>query len=68
MIGPHHSIICSFTGTGQGAAAWIAISNAMMQALPLDAVFVERGVSGSKPLGERPEGARLLAALKAVTQ
>ena len=29
------------------------------------AIFVERGVSGSKPLGERPEGARLLAALKA---
>ena len=29
------------------------------------AIFVERGVSGSKPLGQRPEGARLLAALKA---
>jgi DNA invertase Pin-like site-specific DNA recombinase len=29
------------------------------------AIFVELGVSGSKPLGERPEGARLLAALKA---
>ena len=29
------------------------------------AIFVERGVSGSKPLGERPDGARLLAALKA---
>ena len=24
MIGPHHSIICSLTGTGQGAAPWIA--------------------------------------------
>ena len=36
----------------------------MMQGLPLDTVFVERGVSGSKPLGERPEGARLLAALR----
>ena len=24
MIGPHHSIICCFTGTGQGAAAWMA--------------------------------------------
>jgi transposase len=29
------------------------------------AFFVERGVSGSKPIGERPEGARLLAKLKA---
>ncbi|HKD36265.1 MAG TPA: recombinase family protein [Pirellulales bacterium] len=27
-------------------------------------VFVERGVSGSVPLGDRPEGARLLAALQ----
>ena len=27
MIGPHHSIICSFTCTGQGAAAWMAISS-----------------------------------------
>ena len=27
MIGPHQSIICSFTGTGHGAAAWIAISS-----------------------------------------
>jgi DNA invertase Pin-like site-specific DNA recombinase len=27
-------------------------------------VFVERGVSGSNPLGERPEGAALLAVLK----
>jgi hypothetical protein len=31
----------------------------MMNGLPLDAIFVERGISGSKPLGERPEGARL---------
>jgi DNA invertase Pin-like site-specific DNA recombinase len=37
---------------------------AMMQGLKLDVMFVERGVSGSKPLGERPEGARLLAGLK----
>jgi DNA invertase Pin-like site-specific DNA recombinase len=28
-------------------------------------VFVERGVSGSIPLGDRPEGARLLAVLQA---
>ena len=38
---------------------------AMMNGLTLDSIFVERGVSGSKPLGERPEGARLLAGLKA---
>ncbi|TXN04963.1 recombinase family protein [Methylobacterium sp. WL103] len=36
---------------------------AMMNGLALDAMFIERGVSGSKPLGERPEGAKLLAAL-----
>jgi hypothetical protein len=24
MIGPHHSIICSLDGIGQGAAAWMA--------------------------------------------
>ena len=35
-----------------------------MQGLTLDTVFVERGVSGSKPLSDRPQGAALLAALK----
>jgi DNA invertase Pin-like site-specific DNA recombinase len=35
-----------------------------MQGLALDQVFVERGVSGSKPLAERPAGARLLALLQ----
>jgi putative DNA-invertase from lambdoid prophage Rac len=35
-----------------------------MQGLTLDKVFVERGVSGSKPLSDRPQGAALLAALK----
>jgi putative DNA-invertase from lambdoid prophage Rac len=35
-----------------------------MHGLALDKVFVERGVSGSKPLSERPHGAALLAALK----
>ena len=38
---------------------------AMMNGLTLDSIFVERGVSGSKPLGERSEGARLLAGLNA---
>ncbi len=37
---------------------------AMMQGLGLDRVFIERGVSGSKPLADRPEGAALLAALR----
>jgi DNA invertase Pin-like site-specific DNA recombinase len=37
---------------------------AMMQGLGVDRVFVERGVSGSRPLAERPEGAALLAALR----
>ncbi len=37
---------------------------ATMQGLTLDQVFVERGVSGSKPLGDRPEGATLLAVLQ----
>jgi DNA invertase Pin-like site-specific DNA recombinase len=35
-----------------------------MHGLTLDRVFVERGISPSIPLGERPEGAKLLAALK----
>jgi DNA invertase Pin-like site-specific DNA recombinase len=37
---------------------------ATMNGLSLDKVFVERGVSGSKPLAERPEGSRLLAVLQ----
>ncbi len=37
---------------------------ATMHGLKVAKVFVERGVSGSKPLRERPEGGALLAALK----
>ncbi|MFO1149086.1 MAG: recombinase family protein [Alsobacter sp.] len=37
---------------------------AMMHGLSVERTFSERGVSGSKPLAERPEGAALLAALK----
>jgi DNA invertase Pin-like site-specific DNA recombinase len=37
---------------------------AQMHGLTVEKVFVERGVSGSKPLGDRPQGAALLAALK----
>ena len=38
---------------------------AMMHGLVVDHIFVERGVSGSKPLTDRPEGAALVAALRA---
>ncbi len=37
---------------------------AMMHGIKLDRTFVERGVSGSVPLGDRPEGATLLAGLR----
>src|SRR3954465_1258352 len=37
----------------------------MTQGLTLDEVFVERGVSGSRPIGERPEGAKLLGKVMA---
>jgi putative DNA-invertase from lambdoid prophage Rac len=37
---------------------------ATMQGLTVDRVFVERGVSGSKPLGDRPEGTLLLHGLR----
>jgi DNA invertase Pin-like site-specific DNA recombinase len=37
---------------------------AQMHGLTVDRVFVERGVSGSKPLGDRSQGAALLAVLK----
>ncbi len=36
----------------------------MQQGWQLDKVFVERAVSGARPLDERKEGAALLAALK----
>jgi putative DNA-invertase from lambdoid prophage Rac len=37
---------------------------AMMNGLTIDKVYVERGVSGSKPVSERPEGKALLDALE----
>jgi putative DNA-invertase from lambdoid prophage Rac len=37
---------------------------ALMHGMKIDQTFVERGVSGSKPLSERPQGAALLAAIK----
>ena len=36
----------------------------MLGASAIDAMFVERGISGGVPLGERPQGARLLATVK----
>src|ERR1017187_4156368 len=38
---------------------------ALMLGLTVDRMFIERGVSGSVPLSERPEGTALLAVLKA---
>jgi putative DNA-invertase from lambdoid prophage Rac len=52
-------------GESLGTQQRVIDGYAMMNGLTLDSIFVERGVSGSKPLGERPEGARLLAGLKA---
>lgn len=40
-------------------SAWCALQN-----WPAPAMYVERGVSGSVPFAERPEGARLLAAIR----
>jgi len=37
---------------------------AMMNGLLISRIFVERGISGSKPLADRPEGAALLSVLK----
>jgi len=37
---------------------------ALMHGMKVDRVFVERGVSGSKPVSDRPQGAALLAVLK----
>jgi len=52
-------------GESLGTQQRIIEGYAMMNGLTLGSVSVERGVSGSKPLGERPEGARLMAILKA---
>jgi DNA invertase Pin-like site-specific DNA recombinase len=39
--------------------------HAMVLGHRLDRMFVERGISGSRPLADRPQGLRLLAALRA---
>jgi putative DNA-invertase from lambdoid prophage Rac len=51
-------------GESLGAQQRTIEGYAMMHGLKIDRVFVERGVSGAKPLGNRPEGAKLLAILK----
>ena len=51
-------------GESLGAQERTINGYALMHGLTLDHVFIERGVSGSKPLDERPEGAKLLAQLQ----
>ncbi len=52
-------------GESLGAQQRTIESYAMMHGMTIDHVFVERGVSGSKKLTDRPEGAKLLSVLKA---
>jgi DNA invertase Pin-like site-specific DNA recombinase len=51
-------------GESLGAQKRTIEGYAMMLGLDLTKVFVERGVSGAKPFGERPQGTALLAVLK----
>jgi putative DNA-invertase from lambdoid prophage Rac len=51
-------------GESLGAQQRTIEGYAMMHGLVIDHVFIERGVSGSKKLTDRPEGARLLAGLQ----
>jgi len=50
-------------GESLGTQQRIIEGYAMMNALKSDKIFIEHGVSGSRPVGERPEGARLLSTL-----
>lgn len=50
-------------GESLGAQQRTIEGYAMMHGLVIDGIYVERGVSGSKPLADRPEGGRLLAVL-----
>lgn len=52
-------------GESLGTQDRITIGYAQMHALTIDETIVERGISGSLPLAERPEGARLLVVLRA---
>ena len=51
-------------GESLGAQQRVIEGYAMMLGLKVDEMFVERGVSGSKPLRDRPQGQRLLAMLQ----
>lgn len=51
-------------GESLGAQERTIAGYAMMHGLTVHQAFIERGVSGSKPLADRPQGAALLAALK----
>jgi putative DNA-invertase from lambdoid prophage Rac len=42
----------------------VIVGYAQMHGMALERVFVERGVSGSKPLDERPEGSALIGVLR----
>jgi Resolvase, N terminal domain len=54
-------------GESLGAQQRVIEGYAMMNGITLDKIFVERGVSGSKPLGERPEGTRLTVSVRTLT-
>jgi DNA invertase Pin-like site-specific DNA recombinase len=51
-------------GESLGAQQRTVEGYAMMHGMTIDRHFIERGISGSKPLAERPEGVKLLAVLK----
>jgi DNA invertase Pin-like site-specific DNA recombinase len=51
-------------GESLGAQQRTIEGYALMLGVRVDHVFVERGVSGSKPLRDRPEGAKLLRTIK----
>lgn len=51
-------------GESLGAQQRTIEGYALMHGVTIDHVFVERGVSGSKPLRERPQGAKLLATMR----
>jgi DNA invertase Pin-like site-specific DNA recombinase len=51
-------------GESLGAQERALAGYAMMHGLTIDRTFIERGVSGAKPLAERPQGSALLALLK----
>jgi putative DNA-invertase from lambdoid prophage Rac len=51
-------------GESLGAQQRTIEGYAMMHGLKIDHIYIERGVSGSKKLTDRPEGAKLLGGLK----